>query len=68
MLLILMRGESKALSAEALYQEVWRKPMSGDNNALKILVSRLRKKLAASGCEITSTRGEGYRLEYHEHQ
>jgi DNA-binding response OmpR family regulator len=39
---------------------VWGQASMGDNRALQTRVSALRKKLAGSGCEITSEYGKGY--------
>lgn len=60
LLLTLVQNESRFVSAETLYEFAWRLPMQEDNGALKTMVSRLRKKLTGSGCEIESERGRGY--------
>jgi len=53
----------KILSAEYLHEKAWGKEMLGDDNSLKVAVSKLRKKLAGSGYTITASRGEGYYFE-----
>jgi DNA-binding response OmpR family regulator len=63
LLFAFMQNENQALSAESLYERVWGRKMAGDDNAVKVTVSRLRKKLKGSGFVITSERGEGYRFE-----
>ena len=58
-----IQQSDKVLRAEYLYEKVWGQKMAGDDNALKVAVSRLRTKLADSGYTITASRGEGYCLE-----
>ena len=60
---IFVKHENKVLSPEFLYQEVWGRPMAGNDNALKTAVSELRKKLDGSGFVIATERGKGYRFE-----
>ena len=48
------------ISAELLYEKVWGQEMLGQDNALKVAISKLRTKLAGSGYTIASVRGEGY--------
>lgn len=62
LLLLLMQNEGKTLSPGYLYQTLWNQPLAGDPNAVKIAVSRLRKKLEGSGFGIAVKRGEGYRF------
>lgn len=59
--LILHEGEG--VSAERLYEKVWKLPMGGNANAVKTAVSRLRKKLEGSGYTIASGWGTGYCFE-----
>jgi DNA-binding response OmpR family regulator len=47
-----IQNENRFLKAEYVYEKVWGQPMAGDNNAVKIAVSRLRKKLEDSGVMI----------------
>ena len=63
MLQLLIENEGKTLSAEHLYEKVWGADMNDDPNAVKIAVTRLRKKLAGSEYGITTVYGEGYRFE-----
>lgn len=63
LLLLLVRREGETLSAETIYMDVWKQPLFGNTNSLKVAMSRLRKKLDRSDLQITSVRGEGYRFE-----
>lgn len=62
LLLILAGNDGKTITAENLYKEVWKQEMTGDANAIKNAIYRLRKKLEACGdsFHIAMTRGEGY--------
>jgi DNA-binding response OmpR family regulator len=60
LLLLLIRNGEKTVSAEYLYEKVWKAPMSGDKNAVQVTVSKLRKKLAPYGYDISVMRGRGY--------
>jgi len=60
LLLLFMQHEGRVMSAEFLYEKVWRRTMAEDDNAVKFQVSRLRGKLAGSGYTIIAKRGEGY--------
>lgn len=62
-LLFLIQNEGQGVSAEQLYEAVWKLPASGNAGAVKTAVSRLRRKLAGSGFTITATRGRGYCFE-----
>jgi DNA-binding response OmpR family regulator len=59
-LLALSQAEGQTLAAEQLYEAVWGRPMAGDPNALRMVVSRLRRKLEPSGHTVSSGRGRGY--------
>ncbi|MDR2132689.1 MAG: response regulator transcription factor [Clostridiales Family XIII bacterium] len=63
LLLLLTQHEGKTLTADYLYERVWKSPISEDKNAIKITVSRLRNKLSPAGLDIVSSRGKGYALE-----
>lgn len=63
LLLIFAQNEGRVYDASYLYEKVWKAPFINDYSALKSAVSRLRKKLLASGYMISSERGEGYVLE-----
>jgi len=43
-----IQNEKRFLKAEYVYKKVWGQTMNNDNNAVKIAVSRLRKKLTGS--------------------
>ena len=59
-LCLLSQNEGKHLEAEQIYEAVWGRPIGNDKNAVRMTVSRLRVKLANSGCDISSERGKGY--------
>ena len=58
-----MQQPGKVITVEKLYEKVWGQKMLGQDNALKVAVSKLRGKLNAAGYTISSARGEGYYLE-----
>jgi DNA-binding response OmpR family regulator len=60
LMLLFMRNEGRAMSAEYLYEKVWRLPRPTDNSALKSVIYRLRKKLQASKLDIHCSRRDGY--------
>lgn len=62
LLLVFLRAGDRPMTKEELYETAWNQPMAGDDNAIKICVSRLRGKLKRAGSEwtIAMTRGEGY--------
>jgi len=53
----------KIMSAPYLYEKIWGQKLAGDDNALKVAISKLRAKLQDSGYTISSSRGEGYFFE-----
>ena len=61
--LLLSQNEERFISAEYLYEKVWKQPMAGDSNALKSALKRLRAKLEGSGYCIVLSKGEGYQFE-----
>ncbi len=63
LLMIFTQNEERFISAEYLYEKVWKQPMLGDNQALKKTVFNLRKKIENSGWCIECSRGEGYCFE-----
>lgn len=63
LLLIFVQNEERFISAEYLYEKAWKTPLSGDNQALKKTIHRLREKIAGSGWRIEWSRGEGYSFE-----
>lgn len=63
LLLLFVKNEGVTIKSEELYQKVWKRPMLEDANALKVAVSRLRKKLIDTDFDIMTVRGEGYLFE-----
>lgn len=63
LLLLFVKNEEHCMSAEYLYDKVWKSPMSGDNNAVKGAIKRLRSKIIGSGYCVAWSRGEGYSFE-----
>lgn len=63
LLLIFVQNENRIISAEYLYEKVWKQPMVGNVNALKSALKRLRAKLEGSGYCIGLSKGEGYCFE-----
>ncbi|MCL2803893.1 MAG: response regulator transcription factor [Micrococcales bacterium] len=61
-LFMLVVNEGTPLTAQQLYEAVWKLPMAGDDHSIKNVVYRLRQKLglANSGLSIETSRGEGY--------
>lgn len=62
LLLYLVRNEGQEVHMERLYEAAWGQPMANDPNAVRIAVSRLRKKIAPAGVQITTARGVGFVL------
>lgn len=62
-LLYFVRNEAREIGAVELYQAVWNQPMCDDANAVKIAVTRLRKKIRPAGFDIISMRGIAYCFE-----
>ncbi|MGD9663308.1 MAG: response regulator transcription factor [Porticoccaceae bacterium] len=62
-LLIFVQNEARFISAEYLYEKVWKQPMSGNSNTLKTTINRLREKMKTCGYIIEWSRGEGYCFE-----
>ena len=63
LLLIFVQNPERMIDGEYLYEKVWNQPMSGDANALKSTIKRLRGKIEGSGWQIEWSRGEGYCFE-----
>lgn len=63
LLLIFVQNEERFISAEYLYEKVWKAPLSRDSQALKKTIHRLREKITGSGWQIEWSRGEGYSFE-----
>jgi Response regulators consisting of a CheY-like receiver domain and a winged-helix DNA-binding domain len=60
LLLLFAQNEGRVLSANQLYEGVWKAPLAEDKNAVQTAVSKLRKKMEASGYHIDSIRRQGY--------
>lgn len=63
LLLIFVQNAQRCISAEYLYEKAWKQPLSGDSQALKKTIHRLREKIEGSGWRIEWSRGEGYSFE-----
>ncbi len=63
LLLIFVQNEERFISAEYLYEKVWKQPMAGNSNTLKTTINRLRDKIKSCGYRIEWSRGEGYCFE-----
>ena len=63
LLLIFVQNEQRFVSAEYLYEKVWKQPMAGNSNTLKTTLNRLREKIKSCGYRIEWSRGEGYCFE-----
>jgi hypothetical protein len=62
-LLLLAENEGKTLDTQTIYADVWKQPLRDDKNALKTLISKIRKKIEPSGYTVSVSRGEGYMFE-----
>lgn len=65
MLLLLMQNEGVELSGEAIYERVWGTPMNNDSAAIRMHISRLKKKLDednTDGFSILTEYGGGYKF------
>ena len=60
LLLLFAQNEGETMSAEYIYEKVWKAPLVEGRNSLEKAVSRLRKSIALSGYDITTRRGQGY--------
>jgi len=58
-----VQNPGKILGNEFLYTKVWGQKMTEEDKSLKVAISKLRSKLAASAYTVTASRGEGYYLE-----
>ena len=58
-----IQHESRCVTVEYIYEQIWGYAMAGDTNAVKFQISRLRIKLENSGYNIVFERGRGYRFE-----
>jgi len=60
LLLIFVQNEGRHIGGEYLYEKVWKRPLSGDSQAVRKTVSNLRAKIGGSGWNIEWSRGEGW--------
>ena len=58
----LMVGHGRTLSKDLLLQQIYGLDSAQHENAVEVLIARLRRKLTGSGVEITTRRGLGYSL------
>ena len=63
LLLIFVQNEERFISAEYLYEKVWKQPMAGSSNTLKTTINRLREKIKCCDYRIVCSLGEGYCFE-----
>jgi DNA-binding response OmpR family regulator len=59
-LFLFAQNEDKILETESIYEKIWKQPLINDTNAIKTIISRLRKKIEPSGFDISMVRGKGY--------
>jgi len=59
-LLLLTQNEERTISAETIYNSVWKQTTETDTNTIKATISNIRKKIEPSGYGITVLRGKGY--------
>jgi len=62
-LLFLAKNEGKTLSAEQIYERIWKQPLLGDDIAIRRTIAALRKSLENSGYTIISEYNKGYVFE-----
>ncbi|NLO83889.1 MAG: response regulator transcription factor [Clostridiales bacterium] len=60
LLMLLVQNEDQILSAEIIYEKVWKANLHGDKNAVQAAISKLRHKLEHTGYIINFQRGRGY--------
>ena len=63
MLLLFMQNENHTMSAEYIFETVWKAPIARNSAAIQMAVSRLRRKIKPAGYCITSLRRKGYVFE-----
>ena len=63
MLQLFMQHPEITLSSDLIYDRVWGQETPENPDALKTIISRVRRKLDGSGYTITAERGEGYVFE-----
>jgi DNA-binding response OmpR family regulator len=60
LLLYMVQNENNPISAELIYETIWKQPFADDSQALRTIISRLRKKLYDTGYIITFLRDGSY--------
>ena len=60
LLLLFVKNEDNIMNADYLYESVWGAPLINSKTALKIAVSKLRRKLEPTGYTINAVRDKGY--------
>lgn len=63
LLMFLVQNENRIMSQECIYENIWGTPMAGNGNAIKVTLSKLRKKISGSDYTIATEYGDGYRFE-----
>lgn len=63
LLSLLVQQNGKPMNGDYIYQKIWNQPTVGDMNALRTVISRVRKKIGLSGFDIYYERGCGYSFE-----
>jgi DNA-binding response OmpR family regulator len=59
-LCLLAQNEGKLLATEYVYERVWGQPMGNSKNAIQMVISRLRNKIAFADYNIFTIHGKGY--------
>jgi DNA-binding response OmpR family regulator len=59
-LLMLAQNEGHIISANTIYEQIWKQKLEDDKNTIKTTISTLRKKIEPSGYAITVSREQGY--------
>jgi Response regulators consisting of a CheY-like receiver domain and a winged-helix DNA-binding domain len=64
-LMVLIKGRNRVISMSEIYASAWGQEMADNNQALRTVISRLKKKIPAdqSGIHISFVRNAGYMLE-----
>ena len=65
LLLFFAQNEGITMSAEQLYEKIWKAPLGNDKRSLQKHISAMRAKLEESRCgyTVSAVYGEGYRFE-----
>jgi DNA-binding response OmpR family regulator len=53
-------NENRLLDAGYIYETLWNRSVNDDKGAVQAVVSRLRKKISHTGCDIRTTKNKGY--------